>query len=64
MEFTLLKLCNGTYAMEVSSWSLHHRHYLMELTLWKLPSGRYHGSYLMDLTQWKLPHGTYIIDIT
>ena len=52
--------------MEVTSWNLHHRSYLVELTAWKLPNGTYtmevtswnlhHGSYLMELTPWKLPH--------
>ena len=32
MERTPWKLPIGAYAMDVTSWNLHHRRYLMELT--------------------------------
>ena len=48
MELTPLKLRNGTYTMEVTSWSLHYESFLVELTPWKLP----HGTYRMEVTSW------------
>ena len=32
MEPTVWKLPKGTYTMEVTSWNLHHRRYLVEHT--------------------------------
>ena len=55
MELTPCTLPHGTYTMEVSSWNLHHKRYLMELT---------HRSYLVEFTPWKLPHSTYTMKVT
>ena len=46
MELTPWKLPHGTYTMEVTSWNVHLRGYLMERTPWKLPT----GTYTMDVT--------------
>ena len=46
MERTPWKLLHGTYTMEVTSFNLHQRNYLVELTPWKL---RY-GTYTMEVT--------------
>ena len=53
-------LPRGTYTMEVASWNLHHRSYLLERTPWcKLPS----LTYTMDVTSWNLHHGSYLIEL-
>ena len=41
-----MKLPNGTYAMEVTSWNLLLDSYLVEYQPWKLPS----GTYTMEVT--------------
>ena len=41
MEPTPWKLPRGTYTMEVISWNLRHRSYLLERTPWKVPNGTY-----------------------
>ena len=46
MKRTPWKLPHGTYTMEVTSWNLHRRSYLMERRTWKVP----HGSYMMEVT--------------
>ena len=46
MELTPWKLPHGIYNMEVTSWNLHYRSYLIGLTPWKLPD----GSYTMEVT--------------
>ena len=46
MELTPRKLRHGIYTMEVTSWNLHHRSYLIGLTPWKLPD----GTYTMEVT--------------
>ena len=55
MELTPCTLPHGTYTMEVSSWNVHHEHYVMERT---------HRSYLVEFTPWKLPHGIYTMKVT
>ena len=46
MENTPWKLAHGTYTMEVTSWNIPDRSYLMEHTPWKLP----HGTYIFEVT--------------
>ena len=60
MEFTSWKLPIGTYTMEVSSWNLHQRNYLVQLRPLKLP----HGTYIMEVTSWNLHHGRYLMELT
>ena len=46
--------------MEVTSWNLHHRSNLVELTPWKLPN----GTYTMEVTSWNLKHGSDLTEVT
>ena len=46
MERRQWKVLHGIYTMEVTSWNVHDRSYLMEHTPWKVP----HGTYTMEVT--------------
>ena len=59
MEPTPWKVPHGAHTMEVTSWNLRHRSYLVEDPPWKLP----HGTFTIEVSSWNLDRGSYFVEL-